>query len=122
MKASGRIAILSFVVVLVLSVSVLKAADESDWPTLLTFHQTIHIGRLALDPGTYLFQRSPGTTGHNAVMIYSVDKKRWDGMVLGNPVYRSKSSERFGVGSGEGAQFRYWFNPGWERGIQFPER
>ena len=114
-------------VVAAVLVPMAQAADESDWPTIMTTSEPLQVGSLHLAPGTYLFQLSPGTVSRTAVMIYSVDKQEWDGIVQGLPAFRSKSPREpmFTVkerASGRSGVLKYWFYPGWNHGIQFFDR
>jgi len=117
-----RFAVFAAVAALIAIVSpAAKAVDDSDWPTLLTIDQPMKVGELVLDPGAYVFQLSPGTVSRSVVMIYSIDKRRWDGFVLGFPAYRSGAQDGFVSDTGPGKEetLRYWFRPGWSRGVEF---
>ena len=126
MSSSNKlVAIAALAVIVTAFVPIVKASsDEADWPTIVTFHETVQVGDLVLTPGTYEFQLTHDTLLRNVVMIYSVDRKEWDGMVMGITAYRTNSSDKstfaFQAG-GQGApeQLRYWFNPGWSRGVEF---
>jgi hypothetical protein len=102
-----------------------RAADNDDnWPTRATFTQPIQIGSMRLDPGTYEFQLSPGTIERNVVMVYSVDRRHWEGMVMGIYDYRTDVNNRNGFtfarkGTSEPEELEYWFYPGWSRGLMF---
>jgi hypothetical protein len=104
-------------------VSVVKAADDWKWSTVFTAREPIQVDRMVLSPGTYLFQLFPSPVSRNVVMIYSFDRKRWDGFVTGIPIYRSGASENssFGISNnpGEHQVLQSWFYPGLSRGIQF---
>jgi hypothetical protein len=126
MSSSNKlVAIAALAVIVTAFVPIVKASsDEADWPTIVTFHETVQVGDLVLTPGTYEFQLTHDTLLRNVVMIYSVDRKEWDGMVMGMTAYRTDSSDKstfaFQAG-GQGAreELRYWFNPGWSRGVEF---
>lgn len=102
----------------------LKAAGESEWPSVMTIDKTVQVGSLVLDQGQYLLQKLSNSPNRNVVMIYSMDRRRWEGAVLGLPKDKSKTSGRFVFASREGVRgeqetLQYWFHPGWNRGIQF---
>jgi hypothetical protein len=103
-----------------------KAADvnDSNWPTRVTFAQPIQIGDMRLDAGTYEFQLTPGTTARNVVMVYNVDQRHWEGMVMGINDTRIDVNSRNGFtfirkGTNNPEELEYWFYPGWSRGVKF---
>jgi hypothetical protein len=104
-------------------VTAVKAADDWQWSTVFTVREPTQVDRLLLSPGTYLFQLTSSQVCRTTVMIYSFDKKRWDGFASGIPVYRSGASEnsRFSVrnDSGDHQTLQSWFYPGMSRGIEF---
>jgi hypothetical protein len=116
----------AFIAVLVLTLSflpALQAADKSDWPTMVTLDRPISIGNIVLDPGTYQFQLASNMVDRNILSIYSVDKRQWNGFVMGNTAYRSNDTVEFifaaGAGKNGSDSLSYWFFPGNNRGIQF---
>jgi hypothetical protein len=131
MNSRNRIAVVVFALIVATVVPIVKGTSEEDWPTTMTFKEPLQVGNLVLSPGTYEFQKVPNSVNRTVVMIYSVDKRQWDGMVFGVPIDRidissrlsadlEKSSFAFKKG-GEGAPeaLQYWFHPGWDRGIEF---
>ena len=101
-----------------------RAVGLEDWPTTATFDEPIQIGDLVLPPGTYYFKLTPGTVARNIMMIYSMDRRRWEGMIMGIHANRedidAKGELMFGKKeAGKPAFLEYWFNPDWNRGIQF---
>ena len=126
MNFSKRIAVPVIFALFAAGLVNVRAADDSGWQTVLTLRQPLQINSLVLDPGTYLFQRSRSIVSREFVMIYSVDRKKWDGFVSGIPVYRTDASYSapFIIRSdpGERQQLMYWFNPGWNLGIQFRQQ
>lgn len=106
------------------SASSIGISGSSDWPTVVTIHESFRIGNLVLSPGEYYFKLTSGTVSRNAVMIFSIDRWRWEGMVMGIQANREdvKPSEEFVFGmknTGEPPYLEYWFYPNWNRGIKF---
>jgi hypothetical protein len=98
--------------------------DESNWPTQITFDEQLRVGNLSLDAGTYKLYLTSGPVTRNVIMIYSVDKGRWEGMVMGINDQRMDTSTGSGFTfvdrkDGSGKMLEYWFYPGWKRGIKF---
>jgi hypothetical protein len=98
--------------------------DASNWPTRITFDEPLQIGNMSLDVGSYDFYLSSGPAARNVMMIYSVDKNRWLGMVMGindNRVDTSIGSGFTFISSSDGSpkKLEYWFYPGWNRGVKF---
>jgi len=73
--------------------------DESNWGTRVTFDEYYQIGDLMLTPGTYEFSLVPNLVSRNVIMVYSVDNRRWVGMVQGVNDYRIDTSKRSGLSS-----------------------
>ncbi len=97
--------------------------DESNWPTRITLDKPFQIGDLSLTAGTYEFYRGPSFLTTDVVMVYSVDKGTWEGMVKGINVL--KEDTPYGTGftfvqmnNGGPERLEYWFYPNWERGIR----
>ena len=115
--------VLSFALCAGSFVTAVKAADDWQWSTVLNVREPVQVDRLVLSPGTYLFQLFPSPVSRNVVMIYSVDKKRWDGFASGIPIYRSGALENSSLvvkgNSGEHPALQSWFYQGRNRGIQF---
>jgi hypothetical protein len=121
--------IAAFMAVILLAVSFLpavKAADKSDWPTLITVQNPVQVGNVVLNPGTYEFQLLPNSPDRNILRIYSLDRRQWDGFVFGFTAYRTRESGEFIFASKAGSNgedaLRYWFLPGYDRGIEFHSR
>ena len=97
--------------------------DESNWGTRVTFDEYYQIGDLMLTPGTYEFSLVPNLVSRNVIMVYSVDNRRWVGMVQGVNDYRIDTSKRSGFVftrdvNGIPRALEYWFYPGWNRGVK----
>ncbi|HTY63984.1 MAG TPA: hypothetical protein VMG30_17180 [Acidobacteriota bacterium] len=79
---------------------------------------------MVLAPGTYDLQLTQGTWARNVVAIYSVDQKRWIGMVMGINDSRQDTSKMSGftferIGSDAPVALEYWFYEDWNRGVKF---
>lgn len=101
-----------------------QGLDESNWPTMLTMTESFKVGDLVFPSGAYFFQLTPGTVSRNVIMIYSVDRHRWEGMVLGINARREENRVGSGFtfakrGDGEPVALEYWFFPNWSRGLKF---
>jgi hypothetical protein len=97
--------------------------DDSNWKTLVTFDQYYQVGDLMLTPGTYQFTLAPGLVSRNVIRIYSVDNRRWVGMVQGINDYRIDTTRMSGFtftrdANGMPRALEYWFYPGWNRGVK----
>ena len=106
------------------AIAVGQGLDESNWPVRTTFASPVRIGTMVLEPGTYYLQLTSGTVSRNVVAIYSVDQKRWLGMVMGINDTRKDLYSRSGftfenIGDDAPAALQYWFYPGWSRGVKF---
>jgi hypothetical protein len=98
--------------------------DESNWPTRMSFNEPFQVGDMVLSPGTYEFCLTPSLVSRSVVMIYSVDNRRWEGMVMGINDYRMDTSKMSGFTfilgeKGTPKKLEYWFYPGWLRGVKF---
>jgi len=101
---------------------------DSSWPTQVTFVEPLRVGDLSLPAGIYDFYAATGPGVRTVIMIYSVDMRRWEGMVMG--VNASQLDTRKETGftfkedqNGSHKKLEYWFHPGWDRGIKivYPE-
>jgi hypothetical protein len=117
---------LVFLVVLTTAVPLVYAVGVSNenWPVTMTLDESFQIGNLVFPAGSYFFQLSPGTVSRQVVMVYSLDRSRWEGIVLGINAYRSENQMASGFTfvkheEGEPKQLEYWFYPNWSRGIKF---
>jgi hypothetical protein len=84
----------------------------------------IRIGSMVLAPGTYDLRLTSGTWARSVVAIYSVDQKRWLGMVMGINDSRQDTAKMSGftftnIGDDSPSALQYWFYPEWNRGIKF---
>ena len=103
------------------SIATGQGLDESNWPVRTTFDRSVQVGSMVLDPGTYDFRLTSGTVARTVVAIYSVDQRRWIGMVIGvnDDTPKMSSFTLEDVGDNQPALLRYWFYPDWNRGIKF---
>jgi hypothetical protein len=133
MRSLEKIVIaVTFVFVFAVFLPVAKAADSSwtlpgddRWATMATFDVPVQIGNMVLDPGAYIIQRNPSIYSSRIAMVYSIDRGRWEGIVMGEAMHRS-GNDRGAVlytekqGAGESEVVRYWFYKGLSNGIEFP--
>jgi hypothetical protein len=99
-------------------------ADDSNWPTKITFNEPVQVGELTLAPGTYEFRLTSGTVARNVIAIYSDDRNSWVGMVMGVNDRRVDTSKMTGFtlqdrGANAPKALEYWFYSGWSRGVKF---
>ena len=97
--------------------------DDANWKTRVTFEEYYQVGDLMLTPGTYQFTLVPGLVSRSVIRIYSVDNRRWVGMVQGINDYRIDTSRMSGFtftrdANGMPRALEYWFYPGWTRGVK----
>ena len=123
-----RMTIVSLVFFALLAIAVplvvAQGTAEANWPIMMTIDESFQIGNLVFPSGSYYFQLSPGTVSRQVMMIYSLDRRSWEGIVLGVNAQRSKNSIASGFtfvdnGAGEPKQLEYWFYPNWSRGVKF---
>lgn len=118
------VSIMVVVSMIVPSVAFCQGSENSNWPVRTTFSTPVRIGSMVLDPGTYDLQLTQGTWARSVVAIYSVDQKRWMGMVMGINDSRRDTSKMSGftferVGSDVPVALEYWFYEDWNRGVKF---
>jgi hypothetical protein len=106
------------------STAICQGLDDCNWPVQATFYSPVQIGSMVLSPGTYNFQLTDGTLSRNVVEVYSVDQKRWLGMVMGINDSRRDTSKMTGftfenIGKDNPVALQYWYYPNWSRGIKF---
>ena len=118
------VSIMVVVSVIVPSVAYCQGSDDASWPVRTTFTMPVRIGSMVLAPGTYDLRLTQGTWARNVVAIYSVDQKRWMGMVMGINDSRQDTSKMSGftferIGSDVPVALEYWFYEDWNRGVKF---
>jgi hypothetical protein len=102
----------------------IKAADESDWPTSITFTEPVRVGDMVLSPGQYEFRLVHGITDRAILMIYSRDRSRWEGIVMGLHAHRMNTSDHNEftferTGTNGQLELKSWFFRDWRNGIYF---
>jgi hypothetical protein len=124
MNSLNKFSVAAVLAVLFLALVPAVKADDANWPTEITFNEPIQVGDLVLTPGTYIFQLVPGAVCRDVVMVYSLDRKQWEGMIMGVRAYRTKALEKSSftfedIGKGSPKALQYWFYPDWNYGIEF---
>ncbi len=110
----------------VLSVLVPAAkAEDVSWPTAIYFDQSVQIGSAVFPAGSYILQRCPNEVTLRLMKIYSVDRGKWEGFIMGAAARRPETDRAAIVtferrGSGEPEALRYWFFEDWNIGMEFP--
>ena len=124
--ARKTIVALVFVAILAIAVPLVVAQgiDGDNWPTAMMIDESFQIGNLVFPSGNYYFQRVSGPVSSQVIMVYSLDRERWEGMVMGVNASRSENTISSGFtfatnGEGEPKQLEYWFYPNWSHGIKF---
>jgi hypothetical protein len=99
-------------------------ADEGDWATKVTIDQPVQIGNMVLTPGSYTF-RLVDIWAPNVVAIYDANQGKYEGMIMGTPVYRWHASEKTTLVfektvAGAPEALQCWYYPDSNIGIEFP--
>jgi hypothetical protein len=121
-KVLIAVSIAVLVAVFTPSVKAFEMADDN-WRTSVTFEEYCQVGDLTLTPGSYVFSLVPGLVSRNVIRIYSVDNRRYVGMVQGINDYRIDTYKKTGFtftadANGMPRALEYWFYPGWNRGVK----
>lgn len=118
---------ISLVILVAATIPAVRAGDSADanWPKYITINESFQIGDLNFSPGTYYFRLTSNTVSRNVMMVYSLDRERWEGIIMGINAYRQDSSDKMSgftfarQGNSKPIVLEYWFYPGWNRGIKF---
>jgi hypothetical protein len=99
-------------------------AEDVSWPTAVYFAGPIQIGEQVFPSGPYIIQRCPNVVTR-LMKIYSVDRGRWEGLIMGASATRAGDLRDSIVtyekrGEGEPDRLRYWFFESWNIGMEFP--
>jgi hypothetical protein len=125
MNSLRRLVIAASVLVIVSAlVPMARAADSSDWPTQITFTEPVRVGPLYLTAGTYEFRLNPDSIDRSILMVYSFDKRCWEGIAMGVNAQRVDTSKMTGftferAKAEEPLKLEYWFYGNWNHGIHF---
>jgi hypothetical protein len=125
MKCLKGIAVATcFAAVMVALMPAVKAEDVS-WPTAVYFAGPVQIGSDVFPAGSYIIQRCPNEVTTRLMKIYSVDRGRWEGLIMGVSASRAGDLRDSVVtyekrGEGEPDALRYWFFASWNVGMEFP--
>ena len=100
-------------------------ADDASWPTLVYFSGPVQIGQDVFPAGSYILQRCQNEVTVRMMKIYSVDRERWEGLIMGVSARRLENQRASIVtfetrGSGEPEALRFWFFQSWNIGMEFP--
>jgi len=119
-----------FVAAVAFLVPAVKAEDANwltdvNWSTAVYFSGPVQIGRDVFPAGSYVFQRRTDEVTAQMMGIYSVDRGRWEGLIMGVPARRSTDVGESVVtfekrNEGEPDALRYWFFAGSNIGMEFP--
>ena len=100
-----------------------QSSGSDNWPMAMTMHESFRVGDLVFPPGSYFIRLTPGTVSRNVMMVYSLDRGRWEGRVMGIYTSREKHEPTGLVFSkpvkGEPMVLESWFYPHWKRGLSF---
>jgi hypothetical protein len=104
--------------------SVAKAEDDASWRTTISFTEPTQIGGLVFSPGSYEIQRVLSPSERFTVLVYSMDRKQWEGMIMGVSARRIDTSKVLDLtftkqASGEPQMLEYWFHRHSCDGIKF---
>lgn len=100
-------------------------ADDASWSTLVYFSGPVQIGQEVFPAGSYILQRCQNEVTARLMKIYSVDRDKWEGLIMGVSARRAENQRDPIVtfetrGSGEPEALRYWFFQSWNIGMEFP--
>ena len=114
----------SFVAVFAVLVPAVNA-DDASWPTLVYFSGPVQIGHEVFPAGTYILRRCQNEVTARIMKIYSVDRDKWEGLIMGVSANRPENQRDPIVtfedkGSGEPEALRYWFFQSRNIGMEFP--
>ena len=122
MNTLDKILIAAAFAVILVAVTPAAKAEPGDWATQLTIDRPVQIGSLVLIPGSYIF-RMADIWAPNVVLIYSVDQRCYEGIVMGERAYRSDASEDstfiFKEMGRAPEELQYWYYPDSHVGIRF---
>jgi hypothetical protein len=107
------------------ALSPLAKAEDVSWPTAVYFDGPMQIGQDVFPAGSYILQRCPNEVTSRLMKIYSVDRGRWEGLIMGVSARRPDTQRDAVVtfqkrGSGQPDALRYWFFESWNIGMEFP--
>ncbi len=127
MNSLKRIAVAVCLVAAIAALVPAMRADETHWPTIVSFTESVRIGDRVFPPGSYLIQRSPNIVTSRVAMIYSYDRQRWEGIIIGVPARREGDIRDSIItyekqGQGQPEALRYWFFQDLKDGMEFPNR
>ena len=125
MNSIKRIAVAVSLVATIAALVPAVKADETHWPTIVNFSESVRIGNQVFPPGSYLIQRSPNIVTSRVAMIYSFERQRWEGIIIGFPARREGDLRDSIItyenqGQGQPEALRYWFFQDLKDGMEFP--
>ena len=103
-----RLAVLGFGALLAVATAPAILADDA---VVITAHQGIRIGTLALDPGSYLLLSSSSIPTRNVVVVTSPDRKEVHGFVLAiheSGSHLASAADKVILGGKDGRTVRTW--------------
>ena len=81
----------SFVAVFAVLVPAVNA-DDASWSTLVYFSGPVQIGQEVFPAGSYILQRCQNEVTVRMMKIYSVDRDKWEGLIMGVSANRPENS------------------------------
>jgi subtilisin family serine protease len=100
-------------------------ADTLDRSMYVTFHQSVALPRLELQPGTYRFAMADPATSNGVVRVTSADRRKFYAFVLTFPVDRPSSLQTGNIVTlgesvhGKPPEIRAWYPDGDNQGRHF---
>jgi hypothetical protein len=115
---------MSMAILFIVFAATATAEDDASWKIMVSFIEPTQIGGLVLSPGSYLIQRTASPSDRFTIMVYSMEQKRWEGMIMGVPARRIDVSKRLDMTFTKQAEtepqlLEYWFHRHSQDGIKF---
>jgi hypothetical protein len=123
MKDFRRLLIIAAFAIIIAAAIPIARADEATWATKVTIDRPLRIDDMVLAPGSYIF-RLLNMRERNTVVVYNAKTRRGDGIVMGEPAYRSHVSDKTIIklepeAKGAPEVLQYWYYPDSHYGIKF---
>jgi hypothetical protein len=104
--------------------SMAVAEDDASWKSMVNFTESVQIGSLVFAPGSYSIERISSPADRYIMSVYSIERKQWEGIVMGVPAHRVDTSKVLDLtftkqAHAEPQLLEYWFHQHSLDGIKF---
>ena len=101
-------------------------AGNDNWATIVTFDKSVQIGSDVFPSGSYMIQRVQNNFSDRIAMVYSFDRSRWEGLIIGVAAHREglRKQDVIDIEKREGTDpdvLHTWYFKDWSDGIEFPQ-